>query len=94
MKRNNGNVVLVGQLGVECDEGGIRLICNELPDVLFVRCQFQMDTTLPFLGSDTTGLSTLLAKGIDPRRADGILAGGIFAGHAALAIFQYAFASI
>jgi hypothetical protein len=91
MERNDGNAILVWQLGVKFDQGGIGLIRNELSDVLFVRCQFQIDTTLSFFGSDTTGLSALLAKGVDPGRTNGVFSGGIFAGHTAITIFQNPF---
>jgi hypothetical protein len=91
MKSNHGNVVLVGQLGVEFDESGIGLIVNELPNQLFVRCQFQIDTALSFLGSDGAGLSMLFDERIDGRTADRVLADKVFDGYSFLIRFQNTF---
>jgi hypothetical protein len=91
MKCNDSNIVLVGQLGVEFDEGGIGLIGNELSDQLFVGCQFQIDATLPFLGSDGAGLSVLFDERINGRAADRVLANEVFDGNAFCIRFQNTF---
>jgi len=91
VKRNHGNVVLVRQLGVEFGEGGIGLIGNELSNQWFVWCQFQIDTTLSFLGSDSAGLSMLFDERIDGRAADRVLENEVFDGDPLFMRFQNTF---
>jgi hypothetical protein len=91
VKRHHGHVVLVGQLGVKFDEGGIGLIGNELSDQLFVWCQFQIDATLPFLGSNAASLSLLFDERIDGGAADGVEADEVFDGNVLFIRFRNTF---
>jgi len=49
-------IVFVGQQCMKFNERRIGMIRNELSDFLFVGCQFEMDASLSFLGSDASGL--------------------------------------
>jgi hypothetical protein len=94
MKRNNTDIILVGQQCMQFNQGCIGMIGNELSDLCLVGRQFQLAIFTAFLGGDVAGFFALFSQGIHPRNTDRILSGDIFGGHSTIVIFQYSFSQI
>jgi hypothetical protein len=91
MKRDDGNIIFVGQHCMKFVQRCVGMIRNELANFVFVRGEFTFRTGLVLFRSDTARLAALLEEGVIPRAAHFIVENEVFDGNTAIVIFYHTF---